>query len=74
MTDLGFTFRHTSGEYVIYHHGRKATTLRGQQAAVFEAELSGMNDADRQQLMARLTGNYRHGNERVAKNHPRNRR
>jgi len=24
--------------------------------------------------MARLTGNYKHGNERMGKNHPRNRR
>ena len=27
---------------------------------------------DEQELMARVTGNYRRGNERTAKNHPRN--
>jgi len=27
-----------------------------------------------QQSMARLTGNYKHGNERTASTHPRNRR
>ncbi len=30
--------------------------------------------AEQQQAMARLTGNYKRGNERTAKNHPRNRR
>lgn len=28
---------------------------------------------DEQQLMARVTGNYKRGNERVAREHPRNR-
>lgn len=31
-----------------------------------------MGDDDPQQLMARITGNYRRGNERTAKIHPRN--
>jgi hypothetical protein len=29
---------------------------------------------DLQPLMARLTGNYKHGNERLASDHPRNKR
>ncbi|MBK6594951.1 MAG: hypothetical protein IPG23_20820 [Burkholderiales bacterium] len=31
-------------------------------------------DIEAQQLMARVTGNYKHGNERTASSHPRNRR
>lgn len=57
-------------EVQILHHGRVATTLRGRRAADF---LEDVGAGDDQQLMARLTGNYRHGNERVAKHHPRNR-
>jgi hypothetical protein len=33
-----------------------------------------VDSGDPQELMARITGNYRHGNERTAMNHPRNRR
>ena len=57
------------GEVIITHHGRKATTLRGTSAQKFLADL---RTADPQELMARVTGNYRRGNERTAKNHPRN--
>jgi hypothetical protein len=51
--------------------GRLATTLRGAAAQAFLADLGA--GADPQQLMARLTGQYKHGNERVARQHPRNR-
>jgi antitoxin (DNA-binding transcriptional repressor) of toxin-antitoxin stability system len=61
----------TGGEVRITHHGRVAATLRGATAAKFLADVG---DDDPQELMARLTGNYRHGNERAAKNHPRRRR
>jgi hypothetical protein len=68
----GFTYEENSdGSVVVRHHGRVATTLRGARAADFLAEVG---SGDAQLLMARLTGNYRHGNERTAKNHPRNRR
>ena len=32
-----------------------------------------VDDGDDQQVMARWTGNYRHGNERQARQNPRNR-
>ncbi|MEJ7757607.1 MAG: hypothetical protein WKF83_16020 [Nocardioidaceae bacterium] len=35
--------------------------------------LSEVEDDDPQELMARLTGNYKRGNERTAREHPRNR-
>ncbi|MEV0270468.1 MAG: hypothetical protein HOV71_21140 [Hamadaea sp.] len=57
------------GTVVITHRGRAATTLRGGRAAEFLAEV----DDDPQEVMARWTGNYRRGNERTARNHPRNR-
>ena len=73
--DLGFTFRaRKGGEVKISHHGRLATTLRGETAADFLDEMSDCDFADQQQVMARLTGNYKRGNERLAKNHPRNKR
>ena len=67
----GFEWRELpDGSIRITHHGRSATTLRGAKAADFAADVG---SHDPQELMARLTGNYKRGNERTAKNHPRNR-
>ncbi|WP_069172200.1 hypothetical protein [Streptomyces griseus] len=55
---------------VLTHHGRPAGTLRGDRAATFLAEVT---SGDAQLVMARWTGAYRHGNERTARDHPRNR-
>ena len=65
----GFDYEVRGGEVVISHHGLRATVLRGAAAARF---LAAVEDDDDQELMARVTGNYRRGNERMAKNHPRN--
>ena len=73
--DLGFTFRmRKSGEVEILHNGKLASTLRGADAQDFIAEVDAGEPADGQQLMARVTGNYKHGNERSAARHPRNMR
>jgi hypothetical protein len=73
--ELGFTFtEHKSGSVQILHHGRLAVTLRGPLARDFMAEVTACGDSDQQQLMARLTGNFKRGNERTAKHHPRNKR
>lgn len=70
--DLGFTYhRRKNGEVEIRHRGRVAALLRGRAAAAFLAETE-TGFAAAQQAMARLTGNYKHGNERAARRHPRN--
>ena len=72
---LGFTYRQLkSGDVELLHHGRRATTLRGRDASDFLIDAQGSAPAHLQQLMARLTGNYKRGNERSAGAHPRNRR
>ncbi len=73
--DLGFTFVvNKDGAVVVHHRGRLAATLRGQAALEFKDEVDGADRDSQQQLMARLTGNYKRGNERTASNHPRNKR
>ncbi|CCI51537.1 MAG: hypothetical protein LKG20_10160 [Tetrasphaera jenkinsii] len=67
----GFDYSVRGEDVVIRHHGKTATTLRGARAAAF---LDDVEAEDPQELMARLTGNYRRGNERQASQHPRNRR
>jgi hypothetical protein len=66
----GFAWtRRKNGDVVITHHGRTASVLRGARADAFVTDAV---DGDEQELMARLTGNYKRGNERLARNHPRN--
>ncbi|WP_405738077.1 hypothetical protein OG885_34070 [Streptomyces sp. NBC_00028] len=68
----GFRYEaHADYTVHITHHHRPATTLHGPRAAQFLAEVEA--SADPQLVMARWTGNYKRGNERTARNHPRNR-
>ena len=70
-TPQGFAYRDEHGTVTITHHSRPAGTLRGAAAAKFLAAVA--RGDDQQLLMARVTGNYKHGNERRAREHPRNR-
>lgn len=63
----GFEFRLASnGEVIITHWGQRASTLRGAEAKEFLMEVE---VDDPQELMARVTGNYKRGSEGTAKNH-----
>jgi c-di-AMP phosphodiesterase-like protein len=73
--DLGFRFRKSkNGEVTISRSGKTITTLRAADAADFLEEAEGADAFSQQQLMARVTGNYKRGNEKLASHHPRNRR
>jgi len=72
--DLAFSFRVAgNGDVSILRHARPVTILRADRARDFLAEVGTCAFADQQQLMARITGNYKRGNERRAARHPRNR-
>lgn len=71
---LGFSYRiGRDGEVSICRAGRVVTTLRGRAALAFLADADGAPEDAQQQAMARVTGNYKRGNERTAVEHPRNR-
>lgn len=73
-SELGFTYRQRKGGVVeVLHRGRLAATLRDLQAQEFLAAVESCDPPGAQHLMARLTGNYKRGNERLAGKHPRNR-
>ncbi len=73
--DPGFTYRaSTTGKVTVHRRGRLAATLRGGKAQEFLAKIESLDPAARQRLMARVTGNYKRGNERTAGSHPRNQR
>ncbi|MDO5627393.1 MAG: hypothetical protein Q4G43_03630 [Mobilicoccus sp.] len=65
-----FSYAVCGDEVVVTHHGKAAALLRGRKARDF---LDDVETQDPQELMARLTGNYRRGNEHQARQHPRNR-
>lgn len=68
----GFAYEERGdGSVVILHRGRVATVLRGSREAQFLREVA---EGKPQLVMARWTGNYRRGNERTARQHPRNAR
>ncbi|GJM44811.1 MAG: hypothetical protein DHS20C21_16530 [Gemmatimonadota bacterium] len=72
---LGFAWRSRKNQDVeILRDGRPVSTLRGTEAAKFLAKVQRASEPEAQQVMARVTGNYRRGNERVAGKHPRNHR
>jgi len=72
---FGFSFRQNrDGDVTIFRNGQTVTVLRGASARNFLAEIRGASLTEQQQLMARITGNYKRGNERLASNHARNRR
>lgn len=50
-----------NGDVVVTHRGRQATVLRGSRAEKFLADVG---RRDPQHLMARVTGNYKRGNDR----------
>lgn len=62
-TPEGFAYAvRKAGEVVVTHHGRQAAVLRGRAADRFLADVV---SGDPQQVMARVTGNYKRGNERL---------
>lgn len=62
-----FRYRVTKdGTVFVDHHGRVVTTLRGRAAERFLARVQRMDHAGAQGEMARVTGNFKRGNERRA--------
>lgn len=58
----GFEYKvRKNGQVVITHNGRKATVLRGDRAHKF---LNRVKTRDPQEVMAKVTGNYKRGNEK----------
>ena len=66
-SNLGFEWQYSQDYLQILRHGRSVTTLRGQAAERLAVKLVHAEFAHQQQLLARATGNYKRGNERLHK-------
>ena len=65
LLDGRFDYRvQKDGLVVVTWYGRPVTTLAGQDAQKFLKKISGLDDHAAQLVMARVTGNFKRGNER----------
>jgi hypothetical protein len=65
LEDDPFDWRVTKdGQVLVSRGGRVVTTVRGSAAAKLHGRLQRADADGAQQLLARATGNYKHGNER----------
>lgn len=65
LEDDPFDWRVTKdGQLLVSRGGRVVTTVRGSAAAKLHGRLERATDLEAQHLLARATGNYKHGNER----------
>lgn len=63
-----YAFRtNAAGDVTIHWRGRLAATLRGRAAARFLARVEGADEVTAQLAMAKATGPFKHGNERMAR-------
>ena len=63
-----FTYRITKDNKVfISYHGKQVTALSGAKAEKFIADITGAGGKDAQLIMAKVTGNFKRGNEKLFK-------
>ena len=62
-----FTYRISKDNKVfISYEGKQVTTLSGKNAERFITQINGATGKDAQLIMAKATGNFKRGNERLA--------
>ena len=65
LDDDAFEYRETKDSTVhISWHGKRVMTLKGPQARKFLAKIADLEGKAAQLVMAKITGNFKHGNER----------
>lgn len=70
MTD--FSYEDGKDKVRIYWQDQVVMTLSHQKAQDFLERVEDASEEEAQLIMAKLTGNFKRGNERKARNHPRN--
>ena len=65
LDDEIFSYRALKdGKVLIYWHEKHVTTLAGKAAEKFLAKIEKLEGKEPQLVMAKVTGNFKHGNER----------
>jgi len=67
LEDEVFAYRITKDRKVfISWHGKQVTTLGGRKAEEFIINIENANGKDAQLIMAKATGHFKHGNEKLS--------
>ena len=65
-TELQFSFdEHKDDRVTIFYEGRPATILKGRKALGFLSKMNTADHGEQQATMAKVTGNFKRGNERI---------
>ncbi|MEN9562553.1 MAG: hypothetical protein RIR73_797 [Chloroflexota bacterium] len=65
LKDTVFTYRQNKdGKVFLYWHGKQVKILKGQEAQAFLNKIAALDHKASQLVMAKLTGNFKRGNER----------
>ncbi len=60
-----FSYRATKdGKIFLFWHGKQVMLLKGPKAQKFLEDVSNADQKEAQLVMAKITGNFKHGNER----------
>lgn len=54
---------------LLFWKGKQVKILKDREARTFIAKIIGLDEEGKQLLMAKATGHFKHGNERIAKEH-----
>jgi len=57
---------------LIYYSGKLVLTYSGKKGASFLKKIKGLSSKDQQMIIAKLTGNFKRGNEKLAKSKDKN--
>lgn len=65
LDEQPFSFRAAKdGRVMIAYHGKQVTVLSGKDAERFLSRIDGADAMQAQLIMAKVTGHFKHGNER----------
>ena len=74
LSEQPFTYTvRKDGSIDISHEGRSVMVVTGAYAARLTRKLAGASVEEVKMALAKITGNFKRGNERIAANHLRNR-
>ncbi|CAN5856919.1 hypothetical protein BH10CHL1_BH10CHL1_08550 [soil metagenome] len=60
-----FTYQtNKDGKVFVFWRGKQVMILKDKSAQKFLAKIAGLDERETQLVMAKLTGNFKHGNER----------
>lgn len=67
LDDEPFSYQsNREGKVMLYYQGKLVRTLNGEKALKFLAEIEDAGDSEAQLIMAKITGNFKRGNEKLS--------